>query len=421
MAPRATAAGAAGQGPDSKSAPGASGAAAPAAKGELPLPPAPDAKAPQEPTEWPAVDIELAKARCTRLLKDIDAVTLPEAPLRKGECGAPAPVRLVSLGKSPPVAISPPALVTCDMVAALDKWMKESVRPLAKKHLGADVATIEIMSDYSCRHAYGRVGNKLSEHGRANALDIRGFVTTKGKTAHVLAAWGRTERDIAAELAAKLAAEKAEAERLAREKAEKDKRAKESAAQEKKEPGKTGTGEVDAGRASDEQAPAPEPGAAQAKVRILKPTSAPTAGAPGAERAVPPAPRVRTTIIEGVPKREAKLATAEGARVRSDAQQYIRSAPTRLGGPRPAGGAEDARAGVRGKPAAPDPAADIPPAVLKAAVAAEPVAPVGRFLREAHRAACRIFGTTLGPEANDDHRNHFHVDMAERKVKKVCD
>ena len=43
------------------------------------------------------------------------------------------------------------------------------------------------------------------------------------------------------------------------------------------------------------------------------------------------------------------------------------------------------------------------------------------FCIEAHAAACRIFGTTLGPEANADHRNHFHVDMAPRKFTKICD
>jgi hypothetical protein len=46
---------------------------------------------------------------------------------------------------------------------------------------------------------------------------------------------------------------------------------------------------------------------------------------------------------------------------------------------------------------------------------------VKAFLHEAHEAACHIFGTTLGPEANADHRNHFHVDMAVRKYKKICD
>jgi hypothetical protein len=38
-----------------------------------------------------------------------------------------------------------------------------------------------------------------------------------------------------------------------------------------------------------------------------------------------------------------------------------------------------------------------------------------RFLREVHATACRRFMTTLGPEADLAHRNHFHVDLAERR------
>jgi len=36
------------------------------------------------------------------------------------------------------------------------------------------------------------------------------------------------------------------------------------------------------------------------------------------------------------------------------------------------------------------------------------------FLRAMHASACRRFGTVLGPEANEAHRNHFHFDLAER-------
>lgn len=43
------------------------------------------------------------------------------------------------------------------------------------------------------------------------------------------------------------------------------------------------------------------------------------------------------------------------------------------------------------------------------------------FLVGAHKAACKVFGTTLGPEANADHLNHFHLDMAQRKFTKICD
>ncbi len=38
-------------------------------------------------------------------------------------------------------------------------------------------------------------------------------------------------------------------------------------------------------------------------------------------------------------------------------------------------------------------------------------APEARFLRFAHDAACSLFSTTLGPEANAEHEDHFHLDM----------
>lgn len=42
------------------------------------------------------------------------------------------------------------------------------------------------------------------------------------------------------------------------------------------------------------------------------------------------------------------------------------------------------------------------------------------FLRKVHAEACDVFGTVLGPEANDAHRNHFHVDMKARRHKGYC-
>ncbi len=46
--------------------------------------------------------------------------------------------------------------------------------------------------------------------------------------------------------------------------------------------------------------------------------------------------------------------------------------------------------------------------------------PRGRFLRDIHQGACRIFGTVLGPEADEAHKNHFHFDLASRR-KPLCD
>ncbi|MGO8954839.1 MAG: extensin family protein [Rhodomicrobium sp.] len=42
------------------------------------------------------------------------------------------------------------------------------------------------------------------------------------------------------------------------------------------------------------------------------------------------------------------------------------------------------------------------------------------FLHAIHDGACEIFGTTLGPDANASHKNHFHLDMKERR-RPLCD
>lgn len=43
------------------------------------------------------------------------------------------------------------------------------------------------------------------------------------------------------------------------------------------------------------------------------------------------------------------------------------------------------------------------------------------FLKRVHAEACRYFGTVLGPEANEAHRDHFHFDMAPRKRSNYCE
>jgi hypothetical protein len=281
------------------------------------------AEPPPIPTEWPAEEVADALAMCKTILAKIDAVTIAEPQFRQGDCGAAAPVRLLTIGKEPEVALSPPPVLTCGMVGALHTWLTKDLQPLARKTLAADIIKIENMSDYSCRNAYGRTKTKLSEHGRANALDIRGFVTSKGEQAIVLKGWGETKRDIAArEDALRKAAEKA----------------------------------------------------AEEAAKIAKPAVAPSTTAPVNAAAEASGVAVRSTITEGL-----------GA----DAPKpSFGVSPQHLGGP------------------------DAPP---------QPPPRMMGFLKGAHAAACQIFGTTLGPEANNAHRNHFHVDMAPRKVKKICD
>jgi hypothetical protein len=39
-----------------------------------------------------------------------------------------------------------------------------------------------------------------------------------------------------------------------------------------------------------------------------------------------------------------------------------------------------------------------------------------KFLKQVHDDACQTFGTVLGPDTNEAHKNHFHFDMKQRRA-----
>lgn len=287
---------------------------------------------PGKALSWSQAEIDAARARCQVLLHKLDAVVIPAEAIREGDCGAPAPVRLVSIGTSPQVSLSPPPMVTCELVAALAGWLDVDVQPAARAILGGPVIRLEVMSDYSCRNAYARIKAKLSEHGRANAIDISRFVTERGETAEVRADWGTTERDIRAQIAAKEAAQK-----------------------------------VAAGTTTKAEKEGSEADAA-------------AVGHDGLRGSTASADTVLSSSVKS-------LTMPGGGFATQPALGFGQS--SRLGGPR-----------------------------------TEPQPQLSsrqRFLRRIHLSACRHFGTVLGPEANEAHRNHFHVDMAERPIKNICE
>lgn len=283
------------------------------------------------PATWSAETIARERQICTQLLGRTDAIALPETSFRKGRCGAAAPVRLIAVGSQPQVVLSPPAIMTCRLAAAIHRWTTEHLQPLAKRHLNDQVIRIEVMSDYSCRNTYGRKTGNLSEHAFANALDIRGFSTAHGKVVRLLSSWGPTARQ--------LTAEKARAEKLRR-------------------------AQLEAQRAAE-------------KNQALR----------AAER--------NNQSANAGRKKTAKQLVVTGTRSLLDVGDKLASAAKT--------------------------------AIAKTARRQVPMLPLskrlsqqGYFLRAAHKAACQVFGTILGPEADHAHRNHFHVDMRQRRHGSYC-
>jgi hypothetical protein len=62
-----------------------------------------------------------------------------------------------------------------------------------------------------------------------------------------------------------------------------------------------------------------------------------------------------------------------------------------------------------------------PPAEAIAPEAQSQAERKGEFVKTVHDDACQTFGTVLGPEANDAHKDHFHFDMKARRHSAICE
>jgi hypothetical protein len=322
--------------PDQPTPPAKVAAGTPSAQAPAAQPPASEPAATAQPAEppkdeWPKEEIAKAAEQCTHLLASVAAEVEHLEPIKKGECGLPAPVRLKSLGSDKKVVFDPPVDINCPMVVALDKWIKTTFQPKAATGLKTSVTEIINASGYSCRNVYGLPNAKLSQHALGNAIDIGGFAFANGRTIKVLKGWGLTERDKVAMAKAKA---KAEAEAKAK--------------------------------------------AAEAKAAHAKGTDTASKGDVAAttkgEKQTVPVTKASLTLSPG--KKDAPASESDG-----------KSAPD------------------------------------KTAIPADPpkLTAENLFLRAVHGDACKGFGTVLGPEANDPHRNHFHLDLTPRRHHAICE
>jgi hypothetical protein len=91
------------------------------------------------------------------------------------------------------VAVTPPATLRCTMATAIADWVRTDLVAIATK-LGSEPAALDNYDSYECR-GFNRIpGAHLSEHGRANALDVRAIKLANGRAITL------TDRDVPREL-----------------------------------------------------------------------------------------------------------------------------------------------------------------------------------------------------------------------------
>ncbi len=153
-------------------------------------PPAATAKPdePDKPAEQAAPAVPPAAAApepsaCRQALTE-DIAIAPSIPDIKGPgaCGGTDLVRLeaIVLPDKHRVPLTPAATLRCSMATAISEWVRTDVAPLTQK-LGSEITALDNYDSYECR-GFNRIkGAHLSEHGRANALDVRGFKLADGR------------------------------------------------------------------------------------------------------------------------------------------------------------------------------------------------------------------------------------------------
>jgi hypothetical protein len=97
-------------------------------------------------------------------------------------------VERIAAGSDP--AFNSGFVATCPLSVDLAMFVAHVVEPIARRDLGSAVVRIDQLGGFACRPIVGEgPTDTMSQHARANAIDIGGFVFADGETATVAANW----------------------------------------------------------------------------------------------------------------------------------------------------------------------------------------------------------------------------------------
>ncbi|MBK3745217.1 extensin [Paraburkholderia aspalathi] len=115
-------------------------------------------------------------------------------PINDGNCGESSPLRVSSIGKVHPIALTAPVTINCAMAVSLGEW-SEAIRSAAQNAFGSTIEIREIAtgSDYQCRKVNGASVGRISEHAFANALDIMSVRLDDGRETTLSSGWNGKE------------------------------------------------------------------------------------------------------------------------------------------------------------------------------------------------------------------------------------
>lgn len=134
-------------------------------------------------TRYKIFRIAQSRDLCTQALRQTDIEFRPLEDKLEGECPLSNTVYVSKAG----VNFNQGFMASCALATALEIFRHNTLQQAAKRHFDQPVVRIEHIGTYACRNV--RRGRRLSEHGRANAIDITAFILADGTRISVRNDW----------------------------------------------------------------------------------------------------------------------------------------------------------------------------------------------------------------------------------------
>jgi hypothetical protein len=141
--------------------------------------------------EFKTSEVTNEASACRLRLEKFAVVTPMPRLIGPGNCGGGDIVRLdaVTIGGSKPseakrIEIKPAPYLQCPMAEQLALWVRDDSAPQVAA-TGGVLLSVETYDDFDCRGRNRKMTGKVSEHGKANAVDLKGFTLQDGRYIHL--------------------------------------------------------------------------------------------------------------------------------------------------------------------------------------------------------------------------------------------
>jgi hypothetical protein len=115
----------------------------------------------------------------------LEGAPIPPIPAAAKGCGLADGVQVTRVSG---ISLSIPVQVDCPTAIALKTWVDKGILPAVGK-TGGGLVRLEIAGSYACRPRNNQTGEKISEHGRGHAVDLRGIKLADGRVIDVASGW----------------------------------------------------------------------------------------------------------------------------------------------------------------------------------------------------------------------------------------